>query len=101
MNANLFRITLSVMLAVLMLAQFFGVARADFGIACQPDGRPAVQIEGFTPFPNREVAIIAFDQNGKETVTKGKLDFGPWQQVYYAEFDGRRAKRVILKVMGE
>ena len=34
-------------------------------------------------------------------VTKGKLDFGPWQQVYYAEFDGRRSKRVIIKVMGE
>ncbi len=34
-------------------------------------------------------------------VTAGKLDFGPWQQVYYAEFDGQRSKRVILKVMGE
>ncbi len=34
-------------------------------------------------------------------VTKGKLDLGPWQQVYYAEFDGRRNKRVIIKVMGE
>ena len=34
-------------------------------------------------------------------VTKGKLDFGPWQQVYYAEFDGRRSKRVIVKAMGE
>ena len=34
-------------------------------------------------------------------VTRGKLDFGPWQQVYYAEFDGRRRKRVIIKVMGE
>lgn len=34
-------------------------------------------------------------------VTAGKLDLGPWQQVYYAEFDGQRAKRVILKVMGE
>ena len=34
-------------------------------------------------------------------VTKGKLDLGPWQQVYYAEFDGRRKKRVIIKVMGE
>ena len=34
-------------------------------------------------------------------VTGGKLDFGPWQQVYYAEFDGQRAKRVIIKVMGE
>ena len=35
------------------------------------------------------------------TVTAGKLDFGPWQQVYYAEFDGERPKRVIIKVMGE
>ena len=34
-------------------------------------------------------------------VTSGKLDFGPWQQVYYAEFDGQRSKRVIIKVMGE
>jgi secondary thiamine-phosphate synthase enzyme len=34
-------------------------------------------------------------------VTKGKLDFGPWQQIYYAEFDGQRPKRVIVKVMGE
>lgn len=34
-------------------------------------------------------------------VTKGRLDLGPWQQVYYAEFDGRRPKRVIIKVMGE
>ncbi len=34
-------------------------------------------------------------------VTAGKLDFGPWQQVYYAEFDGQRSKRVIVKAMGE
>ena len=34
-------------------------------------------------------------------VTNGKLDFGPWQQIYYAEFDGQRKKRVIVKVMGE
>jgi secondary thiamine-phosphate synthase enzyme len=34
-------------------------------------------------------------------VTAGKLDFGPWQQVYYAEFDGQRSKRVLIKVMGE
>ena len=34
-------------------------------------------------------------------VTVGKLDLGPWQQVYYAEFDGQRPKRVIIKVMGE
>ncbi len=34
-------------------------------------------------------------------VTDGRLDLGPWQQVYYAEFDGQRRKRVIVKVMGE
>ncbi|MGE5508659.1 MAG: secondary thiamine-phosphate synthase enzyme YjbQ [Chitinophagales bacterium] len=34
-------------------------------------------------------------------VTGGRLDFGPWQQVYYAEFDGQRPKRVIIKAMGE
>ncbi len=34
-------------------------------------------------------------------VTNGKLDLGPWQQVFYAEFDGKRKKRLIIKVMGE
>jgi secondary thiamine-phosphate synthase enzyme len=34
-------------------------------------------------------------------ITGGQLDLGPWQQVYYAEFDGRRRKRVVVKVMGE
>lgn len=34
-------------------------------------------------------------------VTNGKLDFGPWQQIYYAEFDGKRRKRLIIKVMGD
>ena len=34
-------------------------------------------------------------------VTDGKLDLGPWQQIYYAEFDGQRRKRLIIKVMGE
>jgi secondary thiamine-phosphate synthase enzyme len=34
-------------------------------------------------------------------ITAGALDLGPWQQVYYAEFDGRRRKRAIIKVMGE
>jgi secondary thiamine-phosphate synthase enzyme len=33
-------------------------------------------------------------------ITKGKLDLGPWEQVFYAEFDGRRKKRVVVKVMG-
>src|SRR3982751_2764805 len=34
-------------------------------------------------------------------ITKGKLDLGPWEQVFYAEFDGQREKRVILKALGE
>ncbi len=34
-------------------------------------------------------------------VTKGKLDLGPWQQIFYFEFDGRRRKRLILKALGE
>jgi len=34
-------------------------------------------------------------------VTLGKLDLGPWQQLYYAEFDGQRRKRVVVKLMGE
>jgi secondary thiamine-phosphate synthase enzyme len=34
-------------------------------------------------------------------VTNGELDFGPWQQIFYAEFDGQRKKRVIVKVLGE
>ena len=41
---------------------------------------------------------------GRETVvaiTDGKLDFGPWEQIFYGEFDGRRRKRVLVKVMGE
>ena len=34
-------------------------------------------------------------------VTKGKLDLGPWEQVFYSEFDGRRRKRVVVKILGE
>jgi secondary thiamine-phosphate synthase enzyme len=41
---------------------------------------------------------------GREVVvaiTEGKLDFGPWEQIFYGEFDGRRPKRVLVKVIGE
>jgi secondary thiamine-phosphate synthase enzyme len=41
---------------------------------------------------------------GREVVvaiTAGKLDFGPWEQIFYGEFDGRRSKRVLVKVIGE
>jgi len=39
------------------------------------------------------VAIVA--------ITGGKLDFGPWEQIFYGEFDGRRQKRVLIKIIGE
>ena len=41
---------------------------------------------------------------GREVVvaiTEGKLDFGPWEQIFYDEFDGRRTKRVLVKIIGE
>lgn len=41
---------------------------------------------------------------GREVVvaiTKGRLDFGPWEQIFYGEFDGRRLKRVLIKIIGE
>lgn len=41
---------------------------------------------------------------GREVVvaiTGGKLDFGPWEQIFYGEFDGRRQKRVLIKIIGE
>jgi len=34
-------------------------------------------------------------------VSKGRLDFGPWEQIFYGEFDGQRAKRVLVKIIGE
>ena len=34
-------------------------------------------------------------------ITKGELDFGPWEQIFYGEFDGRRKKRVLVKIIGE
>jgi len=34
-------------------------------------------------------------------VTEGRLDFGPWEQIFYGEFDGRRRKRVLIKIIGE
>ncbi len=41
---------------------------------------------------------------GREVVvaiTRGKLDFGPWEQIFYGEFDGRRDKHVLVKIIGE
>ena len=43
-------------------------------------------------FMGREVVVA---------ITNGKLDFGPWEQIFYCEFDGRRKKRVLVKIIGE
>ena len=43
-------------------------------------------------FMGREVVVA---------ITNGKLDFGPWEQIFYGEFDGRRRKRVLVKIIGE
>ena len=49
-------------------------------------------------------ALLKRQIMGRETViaiTKGKLDFGPWEQIFYGEFDGCRNKRILVKVVGE
>jgi len=74
-------------------------------------------LEGLAPFdasPSRYAHNRTGEDNadahmkrqimGREVVvaiTKGKLDFGPWEQIFYGEFDGKRAKRVLVKVIGE
>jgi secondary thiamine-phosphate synthase enzyme len=74
-------------------------------------------LEGLAPFdasPSRYAHNRTGEDNadahmkrqvmGREVVvaiTKGKLDFGPWEQIFYGEFDGRRPKRVLIKVIGE
>jgi len=42
-----------------------------------------------------------FGREVTAAITDGKLDFGPWEQIFYAEFDGQRKKRVLVKVIGE
>jgi secondary thiamine-phosphate synthase enzyme len=72
------------------------------------------QLAPFDPSPTRYAHNRTGEDNadahmkrqvmGREVVvavTKGKLDFGPWEQIFYGEFDGRRAKRVLVKVIGE
>lgn len=42
-----------------------------------------------------------FGREAVVAITEGKLDFGPWEQIFYGEFDGRRKKRVLVKIIGE
>ena len=72
------------------------------------------QLAPFDPSPQRYAHNRTGEDNadahhkrqimGREVVvaiTAGKLDFGPWEQIFYGEFDGRRSKRVLVKVLGE
>ena len=72
------------------------------------------QLAPFDPSPTRYAHNRTGEDNadahmkrqimGREVVvaiTAGKLDFGPWEQIFYGEFDGRRNKRVLVKVIGE
>ncbi|MGN6185341.1 MAG: secondary thiamine-phosphate synthase enzyme YjbQ [Thermoanaerobaculia bacterium] len=68
----------------------------------------------FDPSPERYLHNRTGEENGDAhhqrqvmgrevvvAVTNGKLDFGPWEQIFYGEFDGRRDKRVMVKIIGE
>ena len=72
------------------------------------------QLAPFDPSPSRYHHNRTGEDNGDAhhkrqimgrevvvAVTNGKLDFGPWEQIFYGEFDGRRPKRVLVKVIGE
>jgi len=63
------------------VAHYRHIAGEDNG-----DAHPKRQVMG------REVVVA---------VTNGKLDFGPWEQIFYGEFDGRRKKRALVKIIGE
>jgi secondary thiamine-phosphate synthase enzyme len=67
------------------------------------DANPTVYRHNRTGEDNAD-AHLKRQVMGREVVvaiTAGKLDFGPWEQIFYGEFDGRRAKRVLVKIIGE
>lgn len=72
------------------------------------------QLAPFDPSPSRYAHNRTGEDNGDAhhkrqimgrevvvAITEGKLDFGPWEQIFYGEFDGRRSKRVLIKIIGE
>lgn len=67
------------------------------------DARPTRYAHNKTGEDNAD-AHLKRQVMGREVVvavTNGKLDFGPWEQIFYGEFDGRRDKRVLVKIIGE
>ena len=77
------------------------------GIAGVAAFGPGIQLFGGTANAAAKV-VIQYDwlmSNGQigdvVAVTNGQLDFGPWEQIFYGEFDGKRRKRVLVKIIGE
>ena len=62
-------------------------------------------VRGFGPrprgVPSSGDRVLEMGREVVVAITTGALDFGPWEQIFYAEFDGRRRKRVLVKVIGE
>jgi len=61
-------------------------------------------LEGLAPHAPTGQYLHNRTGEGREVVvavTQGRLDFGPWEQIFYGEFDGRRRKRVLVKIVGE
>lgn len=66
--------------------------------------KPYSQYRHNDGFEDNADAHIKRTLMGREVVvavTEGKLDFGPWEQIFYGEFDGKRRKRVLIKIIGE
>ncbi len=67
-------------------------------------GQPEPVVTNFFSERNAHNRDLKRQVMGREVVvaiTKGKFDFGPWEQIFYGEFDGRRQKRVLVKIIGE
>ena len=56
---------------------------------------------GFEDNGDAHIKRTIMGRDAVVAVTNGRLDFGPWEQVFYGEFDGRRPKRVLIKIIGE
>jgi secondary thiamine-phosphate synthase enzyme len=80
--------------------------------------RQQLKIDGGKPAPHEPTSQYQHNRTGEDNadahlkrqvigrevvvaITKGKLDLGPWEQIFYGEFDGRRCKRVLVKIIGE
>jgi secondary thiamine-phosphate synthase enzyme len=66
-----------------------------------PEGRPYHHHQTGEDNGDAHLKRILLGQQVVLAITKGRLDFGPWEQVHYAEFDGQRKKRVVVKIIGE